>query len=248
MTKQRHISCISFSGIGKRANNEDAYYTAINPDGHTAVCMVCDGVGGQNKGEVASALVCTSFKDFLVSNPDLSAVNWVQDAIKHTEQKFDIATEQDDRVKGMASTLTLVAFRENDILIAHCGDSRVYHFRNQNILFRTKDHSYTNWLIDRGELTQKEALTHPKKNVITRCIAGTRNPTKADIHITGDIQMGDFILLCTDGVLEACDDATMANLMRQDNDINNISAELQKRCEAYSDDNYTATLIKILPA
>ena len=248
MTQRRHISCISFSGIGKRANNEDAYHTALNPGGQTGICMVCDGVGGQNKGEVASILVCTSFKDFLESKPDLSDMNWIQNAIKHTEQKFDIATEQDERFKGMASTLTLVAFRENDILIAHCGDSRVYHFRNQEILFRTKDHSYINWLIDRGELTQEEALTHPKKNVITRCIAGTRNPTKADIHITGDIQMGDYILLCTDGVLEACNDRTMANLMQQDNDINYIAAELQKRCEAYSDDNYTVTLIKILPA
>ncbi|MBL0287319.1 MAG: hypothetical protein IPQ19_07870 [Bacteroidetes bacterium] len=62
----------------------------------------------------------------------------------------------------MASTLALVAFQEKNILIAHCGDSRVYHLGIKEILFGNKDHSYINWMIDRGEMT-KEAKTHPKE-------------------------------------------------------------------------------------
>ena len=245
MTKQRHITYVSFSGTGKRANNEDAYYTAINTDENTVLFMVCDGVGGQNKGEIASALVCKSFKEFLKTNPKTFDINWVQDALKFTEQEFDIASEQDSNTKGMASTLTLVAFQEHNILIAHCGDSRVYHFRNNEILFQTKDHSYINWLLDRGEITTEEAKNHPKKNVITRCIAGTKNPTKADVHVITDWQANDFLLLCTDGVLEAWNERELLRLMLTENEIQTIANEMEDKCSLLSDDNYTASLIKI---
>lgn len=245
MNKNWHISSVSFSGIGKRTNNEDAFYTEINKDGNIGLFMVCDGVGGQNKGEVASALVCTSFKEFLKTNPKTFDINWVQDALKFTEQEFDIASEQDSNTKGMASTLTLVAFQEHNILIAHCGDSRVYHFRNNEILFQTKDHSYINWLLDRGEITTEEAKNHPKKNVITRCIAGTKNPTKADVHVITDWQANDFLLLCTDGVLEAWNERELLRLMLTENEIQTIANEMEDKCSLLSDDNYTASLIKI---
>ncbi len=245
MAIKNNIISISFSGTGKRANNEDAYYTAINTDENTCLFMVCDGVGGQNKGEIASALVCKSFKEFLKTNSNTFDINWVQDAIKYTEQKFDVVTEQDSNTKGMASTLTLVSFQENNILIAHCGDSRVYHLRNKEILFKTKDHSYINWLIDRGEITTEEAKTHPKKNVITRCIAGTKNPTKADVHLISDWKENDFLLLCSDGVLEAWNDRELLRLMLPENEIQMIAEEMKDKCSLLSDDNYTATLIKI---
>lgn len=246
MNKNWHISSVSFSGIGKRTNNEDAFYTEINKDGNIGLFMVCDGVGGQNKGEVASALVCTSFKEFLETNPDLSDINWVQEAIKYTEQKFDFHQVENPDTKGMASTLTLVSFREKDVLIAHCGDSRVYHFRNNEILLQTKDHSYINWMIDRGELTLEEAKIHPKKNVITRCISGIKNPTKADIYIISDIQVNDFLLLCTDGVLEAWNNRELLKLLKPENELQMITDEMEDKCSLLSNDNYTATLIKII--
>ncbi|MBK7139772.1 MAG: serine/threonine-protein phosphatase [Bacteroidetes bacterium] len=245
MAIKNNITFFSFSGIGKRANNEDAYRFSIISDDDSSLFMVCDGVGGRNKGEIASALVCDSFKNFLETKPDFSDINWVNNAIKYTEQQFDLAMEQDSNTRGMASTLALVAFQEKNILIAHCGDSRVYHFRNKEILFETKDHSYINWMIDRGEMTKEEAKTHPKRNVITRYIGGTQNPTKADVQLITDWKANDFILLCTDGFLEAWNNREVVRLMVPENEVYKMAVEMEEKCSLLSDDNYTATLIKI---
>lgn len=241
-----HIEYYSFSESGKRVNNEDTYYIEFSESKRTGLFIVCDGVGGQNKGEVASSLVCSSIKDFLVANPITDDIKWVQDAIKFTEQNFDLVTEKDYNAKGMASTLALVVFTERDLIVAHCGDSRVYHFRNKEILFQTRDHSYTNLLILRGEISQEEAIVHPKKNVITRCIEGVNNPTKADVSILDNLMSGDFILICTDGVMEAWSDVELANLMLPDLEIQLITKSLILKCDSLSNDNYTAILIKIL--
>lgn len=246
MAIKNNITFFSFSGIGKRANNEDAYRFSIISDENSSLFMVCDGVGGRNKGEIASALVCDSFKNFLETKPDFSDINWVNNAIKYTEQQFDLAMEQDSNTRGMASTLALVAFQEKNILIAHCGDSRVYHFRNKEILFETKDHSYINWMIDRGEITTEEAKTHPKKNVITRCIAGTRNPTKADIQLITNLQVNDYLLLCSDGLLEAYTNEEIAQLMNENNTIETIATQIHTKCNNFANDNYTYTIIKII--
>jgi protein phosphatase len=246
MTQKGNISSVSFTGIGKRANNEDAFSAISHKNNIPNIFLVCDGVGGQNKGEIASALVCSSFAEYIEKKQDLLPDDWVQDAIKFAENNFDIQQENNPDTKGMASTLTLVAFRENDVLVAHCGDSRVYHFRDKEILFQTKDHSYTNWLIDRGEITTEEAKTHPKKNVITRCIAGTRNPTKADIQLITNLQVNDYLLLCSDGLLEAYTNEEIAQLMNENNTIETIATQIHTKCNNFANDNYTYTIIKII--
>jgi protein phosphatase len=246
MSKQRTITYASFTGIGKKANNEDTYLTEIHEESGSALCMVCDGVGGQNKGEIASALLIASFKEYMESHPDLPDESWVQKAIKYAEARFDAHTQVNPDAKGMASTLALLYMHNDEALIAHCGDSRVYHFREEAILFQTKDHSYVNWMIDRGEITMEQVATHPKKNVITRCISGSGNPTQAEIHHIKDLHSNDYFLLCTDGVLEAWNNRELARLMLPENNMQTITDELQDKCSLLSIDNYTAISIKII--
>lgn len=240
-----NIDVLSFSEKGKKIINEDALYFDVNDIKLKCLFLVCDGVGGLNKGEVASNLVCKSISEFFLLNPNSHVKNWVQDAIKFVEMRFDETFLQDNNTNGMASTLALMNLRSDDILVAHCGDSRVYQFRNKKILFKTKDHSYVNWLIERGEISNEQAKVHPKKNVITRCISGTKNPTVADECVLNDIKSGDFILLCTDGLLDAWSDSELSELMIPDNDIQNISKSLKYKCDSLSQDNFSAILINI---
>lgn len=240
-----NIEVLSFSEKGKKNNNEDALYFDVNESKLRSLFLVCDGVGGLNKGEVASNLVCKSISDFILLYPNSHVKNWVDDAIKFVEKRFDETFLNDGDTIGMASTLALMNFRSNDILVAHCGDSRVYQFRNKRILFKTKDHSYVNWLIERGEISKEQARVHPKKNVITRCISGTKNSTVAEENILNDIKSGDFILLCTDGLLDAWSDKELSELMTPDNDIQNISKSLKFKCDSLSQDNFSAILINI---
>ena len=100
-------------------------------------------------------------------------------------------------------------------------------------------------MIDRGEMTKEEAKTHPKRNVITRYIGGTQNPTKADVQLITDWKANDFILLCTDGFLEAWNNREVVRLMVPENEVYKMAEEMEDKCSLLSDDNYTATLIKI---
>lgn len=94
---------------------------------------------------------------------------------------------------GMATTLTMAYIASSGIVLAHIGDSRIYHLRKGEILYQTEDHSLVNSLVKLGKITPEEALTHPQRNVIIRAIQGTHTPTEADIITLNDIQPDDFL-------------------------------------------------------
>ena len=102
----------------------------------------------------------------------------------------------------MATTLTMVSVGASGITLAHIGDSRIYQFRQGEIIYQTEDHSLVNSLVKLGKISKEEALTHPQKNVIIRAIQGSEHPTEADVVLLKDIQAGDYFFMCTDGVLE----------------------------------------------
>lgn len=232
---------VSIHQTGKRENNED--FTKELPSHN--IFMVCDGVGGSNKGEVASQLACDSFASFFSNNHFPLSQEIINNALLFTEKMFDNYIIQNSDSKNMATTLTLVGFQENQAWCAHCGDSRIYHIRKGNILFKTKDHSLVNELVASGYLTEEEAKTHPKRNHITRAIMGTQNPTTIDITVINDLQTNDFFLLCTDGILEGINEEDFPALFQESKQLNEIQKEIETKCLQFSNDNFSAIIIKI---
>ncbi len=225
---------------GKRANNED--YFLANPEKN--IFIVCDGVGGSNKGEEASKLASSSFMDFLASKENIDKTA-LDNALKHTEQTFDQFVSENPESNGMATTLTFLHFKENKAIIAHCGDSRVYHIRNGVILFQTIDHSFVQELVSSGYITAEAALTHPKKNQITRAIQGTRKSTSLDVSILEKIEPNDIFLLCTDGILESISNNYIEDNGTLDADIDKFNEDITTQCIENSNDNFTAIIVKI---
>lgn len=234
------ISYVTISEVGKRPYNED--YLFVGADSN--FFMVCDGVGGSNKGEVASRKACEYFSEYLKESPDFSLTG-LEKALVHCESKFDEYTRQNPDAKGMATTLTLLKLIQNKAIIGHIGDSRVYHIRNGEILFHTTDHSFVNELVASGFLTPEEAKTHPKRNQITRAIQGSEYNTYIDVNEIDSIEKDDYFLLCSDGILESVDDDFIRRNFLEENSLEQLKGRILEICQEMSNDNYTAIIVKI---
>ena len=231
---------------GRRSNNEDAVYPLperVHAD--QKLFLVCDGVGGAEKGEVASALACESihtfFSSFLEGDP---TPDFIQRAIQYTEARFNAYIDEHPEAMGMATTLTLAYIASSGIVWAHAGDSRLYHLRKGEILRRTEDHSLVNLWVRLGKISPEEVATHPVRNVITRAIQGGHEPIEADVEVLTDIQTGDFIFLCTDGVLESMDDAAIAEAFRRSSVVE-IKDAIMEACVDKTRDNFSFYIIPI---
>jgi serine/threonine protein phosphatase PrpC len=232
---------LSFSNIGKRENNEDYILVKDN------VFIVCDGVGGVNKGEVASEFVATNFYN-LISNTEVNEAN-LNAVVSDIQNKLKtLVTGKDDEI-GMGTTLATLLTTNGVFYTCHVGDSRVYHFKPQTREFkRTRDHSLVEELIVSKHITEEEAKTHPKKNVITKALIADPNRENdlATIIKIEDVSEGDIFLICSDGVIEAWEDKHLTELFfNPANSLVDISDELQNQCNAFSKDNNSAILVKV---
>lgn len=220
--------------------------------------IVCDGMGGHDAGEVASATVCEAMSQAIIADGrDPEGVFTPDDLSRALQQAFDALDRKDNgAVKKMGTTMTLLKLHAGGATIAHIGDSRVYHIRpgktadDTAILFETEDHSLVNDLIKIGELTREEARFSRQRNIITRAMQPNmeRRP-KADVYQTADIQSGDFFYLCSDGMLEQPDmesgEALKAIFSEQGGtDADRLQTLLQ--ATANNRDNHTAFIVHIL--
>jgi protein phosphatase len=171
--------------IGKRSNNEDS----ISPPKGSATLndrlfVVCDGVGGEKKGEIASEIVCTSIQDYLKKEKpgSYNEKEVIQKAIQYANQKLLGYGTTNMDAKRMSTTLALVFLGEQSVIAAWCGDTRIHHIRDGKIIWKSKDHSLVSELVSQGELTEKEAMSHPRRNVITRSLNASNTNNEVDFY------------------------------------------------------------------
>lgn len=209
---------------------------------------VCDGVGGQAKGEVASRTVADAIGEYM-QKADLGKPFGAEDfrkVLDHAYARLEKAMSRDTR--DMATTMTFVAFHGGGVFCAHMGDSRIYHVRpGVGILYRSDDHSLVNALVHSGLITPEEAIDHPQSNVITRCLTYVEpdheRPAATSIQIT-DVQPGDYFFLCSDGVVHCVDDDQLLAILSSDEDDGEKIRQLAEMSRNSADNN-TAYLIGI---
>lgn len=234
--------------IGRRSNQEDSIYPEIGQaTTESKIFIVCDGMGGHEHGEVASQTVCHALSDYINHHWDgrfFSDDLWY-DALQATI--CQINKLDDDSVRKPGTTMTFLCLHRGGVLVAHIGDSRIYHIRpsEQRILYKSRDHSLVYDLFLAGEITQEEMTTYDKKNVLTRAILPNmdREP-KADIaHIT-DVQAGDYFVLCTDGLLEKMSDQELIGLFTKNSSNEKKCHDLLQMTQDNAD-NHSAYIIQI---
>lgn len=237
----------SFSQYGQRDNQEDALCPAVMTE-ETRFFAVCDGVGGRDKGEVASGLVCQTIEQTLLGDNEqclnMTKADFEEILLRCYETLYDNRKVS----KSMATTLAFLSIRKDSAFIAHIGDSRIYQIRRkEGIIYRSADHSLVEEMLRKGKITEEEAHTHPQRNIITRCLYITEKRNRyseATIDIIHDIHPGDIFMLCTDGVSDELTDKNIEAILTADSNLENKASVLSCQC-ANSSDNNTAILIEI---
>lgn len=194
--------------VGKiRRNNEDSL-TVIEPQ----TFVVADGMGGAQAGEVASQLLVEVVKIVLAEIPAPWDEKILSRAILAANEKILDTARQNAEYRGMGTTATILSLNGAQAYFAHFGDSRLYLLRSGTLRQLTEDHSYVETLVRRGELTAEAARTHPMKNVLTQAV-GAMDDIQVDAG-NFPVQGGDIFLLCTDGLTNMVDDATIAKILQ----------------------------------
>lgn len=244
------LEAISIYELGQRANQEDNLYPPFFEKSAGAdLFILCDGMGGHAAGEVASQTVCESMSQYIISHPREDGYFEESDFMSALDAAYDALDERDTNdVKKMGTTLTFVKFHEGGCFVAHIGDSRVYHIRpsEHKVLFVTRDHSLVNDLVDLGELTPEEAKSSSQKNVISRAMQPNQERrTKADWVNLTDIRPGDFIYMCSDGMLENMEDEQIVNILSAKDSMKR-KKEILIGATRENRDNHSAHLIHVL--
>lgn len=232
---------LSIQEIGQRPNQEDSVAEWSN-----RLFVLCDGMGGHEKGEVASQTVCQSLVKWFEANikDDSFTDNQLREAIEYAYQQLD--QYADGSPKQMGTTLTLLYIGNNGITAAHMGDSRIYHIRpGVGVLYQSRDHSLAFDLFQSGEITFEEMKNFKQKNIVTRAMTpGEDNRMRADIiHIT-DVQPGDYFYLCSDGMLEQMSNEELVGILSS-KDSDTDKQNLLIKATSENQDNHTAWIIQI---
>jgi protein phosphatase len=193
--------------------------------------LIADGMGGHNKGEVASRVagqvVATRIIKTLMSPSKIEPNSYhteLTEAIKAANTEIlNYATTNAD-CEGMGTTISIAVIDSNQLHIAHVGDSRIYVINKDEIRQITRDHSYVQELIDQKRITPEEAKNHPQKNVITR-VVGYYSEIKADVSSLL-INADDFVLLCCDGLPNHVEDEEIKRILLRNPDPQKACDEL----------------------
>ena len=204
-----------------RENNEDA----VVFDVETQLCILADGMGGYNAGEVASGMAVAFIKS------EMS--RWLAQAGKNANSKemrrameicvqnanYSIfnAANSNPQYNGMGTTLVMAAFQGDRVMVGHIGDSRCYRLRGDDFQQITKDHSLLQEQIDAGLITPEQALTSANKNLVTRAL-GVEDTVSLEVN-EHKVEAGDLYLMCSDGLSDMVRDEPIAEIMRGEGDL-----------------------------
>jgi serine/threonine protein phosphatase PrpC len=230
-----------------RSNNEDS----VALDNDVALAVLADGMGGYNAGEVASNMATSFIRTELG--------RWLREAQSHASdaevrRAMDICVDNANRAifnaansnpqyAGMGTTLVVAVFRENRLLVGHVGDSRAYRLRAGRLQQISRDHSLLQEQIDAGLITPEQAAFSANKNLVTRAV-GVEDTVLLETH-QHDVQPGDTYLMCSDGLSDMLDDASIGQVLLAHD---SLTAACQALIDAANDaggkDNISVVLVR----
>lgn len=269
------VSFRLFAGtdVGLRDNNEDNFTICpdltlrewVMPAGHQqlitlgergCLMVVADGMGGQNAGEVASAIAIDTvqrmFAPECLTDKVMDKSSTIKDYLKKVILQADVNVKDYSKchseAEGLGSTIVMAWVLGCKVYIAWLGDSRAYAFvPHQGIRRLSKDHSYVQQLVDVGSITDIEAMNHPNSNVITRSLGDMSQKAKADVE-EYVLKNGEIILLCSDGLCGVCTDEEIAGVLNEHADNLQECKELLTELALGNDgsDNITMALMHVV--
>ena len=238
-----NITCGFISKQGDRELNEDSIYQNTATD--SGIYAVADGLGGHERGEVASQTVIQTIKEIFEST-DSGALN-LSDTFELCQQKL-LQKQNDLGARNeMKTTLTVLSVSENCITWGHVGDSRLYAFNNNRVKTRTLDHSVPQMLVLSGDIPERKIRNHPDRNLLLKVMGINWEEPQYEISDTYSTSDYTAFLLCSDGFWELINERQMCSCLRKSKTVQEwidmMTAIVEKNGKGKDMDNYSAVAV-----
>lgn len=234
-------------GLVRKAN-EDSIGSIVKPNKYDLnLRIVCDGMGGHIGGAKASKIAVQSIQEYFTNNPNPVPQIALKEAIGFANIQIYGSAQAEPEFKGMGTTCTVLLEIEGLIYIAHVGDSRIYIHTDKKLYRITKDHSYVQELVDKGEITDQQMETHPKKNQLTRAL-GISDEVEVEVVSKPILsKTGDYFMLCSDGLNGLINDRMINSVLKTNVSIETMVNNLITMAEAAGGhDNISVDLIQVV--
>jgi protein phosphatase len=237
-----HVSAFAATDRGRvRETNEDAHHCG------TTLFAVADGLGGRRAGEVASATAIAALAPLDRARPDSleAARRTLADGFEAANRAVMEKAATDRAYTGMATTLTAALLYQEQLLVAHVGDSRAYLLRQgEGLRQLTRDHTVVAQLVRQRQLSEEEAASHPYRSVLVTAV-GLDDDLEVDLLAPLQLRPGDQVLFCSDGLTEPLADRSIAELLAAEDDGDEACAALIEAANlAGGPDNVTVVLLR----
>ena len=233
------VLSVASSHIGRvRASNQDSGYAG------THLFLVADGMGGHAGGDVASSLATqavTAVADERFESVEIAQQRLVE-SVKNSAAELIEAVREHPDLAGMGTTVSALLRHNNQVVIAHIGDSRIYRLRGGVLEQITTDHTFVQKLVETGRITPEEALVHPRRNVLMRVLGDVAGSVDVDTSIL-DTEPGDRWMLCSDGLCGYAAENAIANVLTTEPDAAKAASKLiNLALERGAPDNVTVVI------
>lgn len=225
----------------RREMNQDYVYTSGTPVGNLPnLLILADGMGGHNAGDYASRYTVEMIVDFVRNSSETSPVAIISEAIRQANRAVMEKAQTDIDLEGMGTTVVVATLQGRELCVANVGDSRLY-IAGREFRQITKDHSYVQEMVRRGEISPEVARVHPDRNIITRAVGGW-NDIEVDFFEV-ELEEGDQILMCSDGLTDMLEDEEIFEIINEKQEKEEVLDALIEAANEYGgNDNITVIL------
>jgi len=239
------LKAFSITDIGERRRiNQDYVFCSQNAIGKLPnLFIVADGMGGHNAGDYASKFCVEFFKQRIEESDLISPIALIEAAIKETNDILISKAQEQSELEGMGTTFVVATIFDLVMYVANIGDSRLYVI-GKEMKQITEDHSLVEAMVKTGELDRNEARVHPNKNIITRALGANANVEPDFFEV--NLEEGDTVLMCSDGLTNMLEDETIERIIRENDDLETVAETLVKCANQNGGkDNIAINIIKV---
>jgi PPM family protein phosphatase len=245
------IEIAALTDVGRqRENNEDSYlyWEPLTDDefhrkGRLAV--IADGMGGYEGGQEASRLAVETVRQVYETGFDDNPRTTLIRALETAHETIQRYAEKNPQFHGMGTTCTALSIVGRQLVFSHIGDSRLYLIRADAVSRLTRDHSYVGRLVENGVVRSEDAEFHPQRHILTAALGSGREVIPDAPEHPIDLEQGDTLLLCTDGLWSVVAEQDLARVVRSHTPTESCSKLVKMALESGGPDNITLLILRV---
>lgn len=239
------MKAFSITDIGERRRiNQDYVFCSESAIGKLPnLFIVADGMGGHNAGEYASRFCVEFFTQRITESDMVAPISSIEAALTETNEALIQTAKEQTELEGMGTTFVVATIFDKEMYVANIGDSRLYVI-GKSMRQITEDHSLVQAMVKTGELDRSEARMNPNKNIITRALSS--NAVAKPDFFEVELEEGDTVLMCSDGLTNMLEDETIEQIIRENEDPKTAADMLVKSANLNGGkDNIAIIIIKV---